>query len=214
MLGMVLAYSFYFAGPPQRAYGTVEQGDDSIATLENRVADLERKLAALQKELQGIRDVLQALAKSRLVALTPEAAVRSYETKPQEPITVEFGVESAGWPDAPIPIEEDPLPPIMADWDGRLANGGKFTLILTAKAIRGLENMGVELPPTEPPGLFDLGRLSTLCKYLRGKGVRVRGLVRASRPGEAHTDYYITVDDARNFRVNESGRLGDSGTAE
>jgi hypothetical protein len=42
-----------------------------------------------------------------------------------------------------------------------------------------------------------------LCKHLRSKGVRVTGLVKASRPQERHTDYYIVVDDPANFAINK-----------
>jgi hypothetical protein len=135
--------------------------------------------------------------------MTPAEAGEAFQRDPKQPLTVEFGVESAGCPDGPIPIGEDPLPPILADWDGRLPNGGKFSLLLTAKAIRGLKNVGVDLPAAEPVGLVDQTRLGFLCKHLKGKGVRVTGLIRASRPGEKYTDYQIIVDDAANFRINK-----------
>jgi hypothetical protein len=136
-------------------------------------------------------------------ALTPEQAVSSFKQDPKKPVTVEFGVESAGWPDGPTKVGEDPMPPIMADWDGRLSGGGKFTLILTAKAIRGLKDIGIELPPTQPMGIVDAKRLGLICKHLKGKGVRVTGLIRASRPEHRNTDYYIVVDDPGHFAVNK-----------
>jgi hypothetical protein len=146
---------------------------------------------------------MQQADRPMIAAMTPEEAVRSYRQHPDKPVTVEFGVESAGWPDAPIPIGEDQMPPIMADWDGRLSNGGKFTLLLTARAIRGLTDVGVELPQSQPAELVDSERLDVLCKHLRSKGVRVTGHVKASRPGEAHTDYYVVVDDAASFAINK-----------
>lgn len=171
--------------------------------LAKKVAELERRLAAVHKELQDVRRELQAQAKPRAAALTPVEAVTSFRQDPKKLLTVEFGVESAGWPSGPIPIGEDQMPPIMADWDGRLPNGGKFTLLLTAKAIRGLKNVGVDLPPAQPVGLADIQRLDVLCKHLKGKGVRVTGRVQPSRPREAHTDYYIIVDDPAHFQVNK-----------
>jgi hypothetical protein len=173
------------------------------AALEKKIADLERQLASLQKELQAVRSELQAQGKSKIVAMTPEEAVKSYKLDPKKPVTVEFGVESAGWPDGPVAIDEDPMPPIMADWDNRLANGGKFTLLLMPKAIRGLKDVGIELPSAQPVELVDHKRLGVLCRELKGKGVRVTGSVQASRPQERYTDYYIVVDDADNFAINK-----------
>ncbi|HJS06991.1 MAG TPA: hypothetical protein VJ809_05000 [Pirellulales bacterium] len=46
-------------------------------------------------------------------------------------------------------------------------------------------------------------RLSVLSKRLKGQGVRVTGFVRASRPEERHTDYYLVVDDPVNFAINK-----------
>jgi hypothetical protein len=40
-----------------------------------------------------------------------------------------------------------------------------------------------------------------LCKHLKGKGVRVTGVLKAVRPGDRHTDYHIVVDDPRDFEV-------------
>jgi hypothetical protein len=176
------------------------QGD--TAALEKRVADLERQLASLQEELQEVRRQLQAQTTPAVAALTPQEAVKSFQEDPKALVTVEFGVEAAGWPDGPIPIDEDPMPPIMADWDGRLLDGGKFTLILTANAIRGLEDVGIELPPALPVGLVDLERLSVLSKHLKGKGVRVTGIVKASRPDTKTSDYYIVADDPAHFQIN------------
>jgi hypothetical protein len=199
VVGMALIPSAALAGADPKG-STVE---DPAATLEKRLADLERQVAAMHKQLQDARRKLQAQVKPKVAAMTPEEAVKSFQQDPKKPVTVEFGVESAGWPDGPIPIGEDPMPPIMADWDGRLANGGKFTLLLTAKAIRGLKDVGIELPSAQPGGPVDAGRLGVLCKHLKGRGVRVTGLVQASRPGEARTDYYIVVDDPASFRVNK-----------
>jgi hypothetical protein len=173
------------------------------AALEKRVADLERQLGTIQKELQEIRRELQAQARPGVTVLTPEQAVKAFRQNPQGWVLVEFGVESAGWPDGPIPFGEDPMPPIMADWDGRLSNGGKFSLLLKPRAIRGLKDVGVDLPSAMPPELVDLQRLSVLCKHLKGKGVRVTGFVQASRPNETTTDYYVVVDDPADFRINE-----------
>ncbi len=177
--------------------------DDPVTALVQRVAELERQLAAVQRELQAVRLELDAQVRAKFAAMTPEEAVESFKQDPQKLLTVEFGVESAGWPDGPIPIGEDQMPPIMADWDGKLSNGGRFTLYLKANAIRGLDDVGIELPQVQPLGLNDFERLGVLCKHLKGKGVRVTGLVKANRPGEAHTDYSIEVDDPANFRINK-----------
>ncbi len=173
------------------------------AELEKRHAELERRLAAVQQELQEIRRELQRPARLRVAAMTPEEAVKAFQQDPKKLFTVEFGVESAGWPDGPTRVGESPLPPIMADWNGRLSNGGKFSLVLGGKAVGELKDIGIELPPAQPAGFADFQRLGVLCKQLAGKGVRVTGLLKASRPGERYTDYYILVDDPANFRVNK-----------
>jgi hypothetical protein len=175
---------------------------DAVA-LEKRIADLERQLSSVQKELQDVRRELRAQAIPKVAALTPEQAVAAFKQNSKKLFTVEFGVESAGWPDGPTRVGDDPTPPIMADWDGRLSNGGKFTLLLTAGAIRGLKDIGIELPPAEPIGLVDLNRINLLCNHLKGKGVRVTGSIRANRPNERYTDYTIVVDDPAAFVVNK-----------
>ncbi len=145
---------------------------------------------------------LAALDASSLTPMTPEEAVKSFQQDPEKMYTVEFGVETAGWLDGPVRADEDPTPPILADWDGRLLNGRKVSLFLTGKAIRGLTDGGIELPPAQPPGFVDIGRVDRLCKDLKGKGIRATGLIRAARPEERTTDYYIVVDDPRHLAVN------------
>lgn len=173
------------------------------ATLEMRLLDLERQLASLRQELSDLHRELQVLAASRVVPMTPEQAVNAFKQDPDQLLTVEFGVESAGWLDGPVSIDEDPTPPIRAEWDGRLSNGGQFALFLTARAIRGLADIGIELPPASPAGLVDSERLGLICRHLKGKGVRVTGLVRANRPEARNTDYTIVVDDPGHFAVNK-----------
>jgi hypothetical protein len=198
LLGVALASVGAGADDPQPP-----AADAGQAALEQRVAELERQVTSLQQELQDIRREMQRAGRPRVAAMTPDEAVRSWQMNPDKLFTVEFGVESAGWPDAPIPIGEDQMPPIMADWDGRLSNGGKFTLLLTARAIRGLTDVGVDLPQSQPAELAEFERLGVLCKHLRSRGVRVTGFVRASRPQERYTDYYIVVDDPASFAINE-----------
>jgi hypothetical protein len=197
MLGVALASAGAGTDDPQPPAADVGQ-----TNLEQRVAELERHIKSLQQELEDIRREMRE-GRPKIPAMTPDEAVRSWQQNPYKLVTVEFGVESAGWPDGPIPIGEDPTPPIMADWDGRLSSGGKFTLLLTAKAIRGLADVGVDLPESQPARIADLRRVSVLCKHLQSKGVRVTGLVKASRPQERYTDYYVIVDDPANFAINK-----------
>jgi hypothetical protein len=173
------------------------------AALESRLADLERQLVGVLNELRDIRGALHAPRKTEVCAMTPAEAIESFKQSPNQLVTVEFGVESAGWLDGPIPIGEDPMPPILADWEGRLPNGGKFSLHLTAKAIRGLNDVEIDLPPQQPVGFLDPSRLGVLSKQLNGKGVRATGLIKAHRPGDPYSDYSIVVDDPANFRVNK-----------
>jgi hypothetical protein len=154
-------------------------------------------------EQRGRVRSLTAFDETKRAAMTPEQAVASFRQDPEKPCTVEFGVESAGWLDGPLRVDEDPTPPILADWDGRLLNGRKFSLFLTGRAIRGLNDVGIELPPDQPPGLVGPQRLGLLCKHLKGRGVRVTGLIRPTRPAETRTDYYIVVDDPDHFAVND-----------
>jgi hypothetical protein len=172
------------------------------ATLEKRLLDLEWQLTALQQELQDLRRELQAQSAPKVVPMTPEEAVHAFKQDPDRLLTVEFGVESAGWLDGPIPIDEDQTPPIRAEWDGRLSTGGQFALFLTARAISGLADIGIELPPATPVGLVDIERVGLICRHLKGKGVHVTGVIRASRPEDRYTDYSIVIDDPRHFAVN------------
>jgi hypothetical protein len=173
------------------------------AVTPEQIEELERAAAALLERLRQLRRALQLQAHSEARALTPDEAVKAWLQNPQEPVTVEFGIGEAGWPDAPIPIDEDPLPPIIADWDNRLSNGGTFSLHLTAVAIRGFQESQTDPPHDRPAGSMDTGDVDQLCKRLTGKGVRVTGLLRPSRPDDRYSDYSIIVDDAANFRIFE-----------
>jgi hypothetical protein len=171
-------------------------------TLE-QIEELERHAAAQLEQLQQLRSALQEQTRPEARALTPDEAVDAWQQHPQEPVNVEFGIGDVGWPDAPIAIDEDPLPPIIADWDNRLSNGGRFSLFLTAAAIRGFHESRSDTPPDRPAGYVDAADVDRLCRHLKGKGVRVTGVIRASRPDDRYTDYSIIVDDAANFRINE-----------
>jgi hypothetical protein len=178
---------------------TVPQAQPAVTPAQ--IEELERQVTALLEKLQELRRALQAQPETR--ALTPDEAVKEWRQNPQEPVTVEFGIGEAGWPDGPIPLGEDQLPPIIADWDGRLSNGGRFSLFLTAAAIRGFHETQTDTTPDRPVGYVDSGDVDRLCRQLKGKGVRVSGIIRANRPDDRYTDFSITVDDAANFRVNE-----------
>jgi hypothetical protein len=189
---------------PGGAFAGEQSGSSAdVAAIEQKLADLERQIASLQDALQSLRRDVQALGKAdKPKAMTPQEAVEAFKKDPKQRFTVEFGVEGAGWPDGPISIDEDPLPPIMADWDNRLQNGGKFTLILTAKAIRGLKKADPTLAPAALPDLVGESDLSAICKRLKGKGVRVTGAIKVSQPEAETSDYILLVDDAADFSIN------------
>lgn len=132
-------------------------------------------------------------------ALSPaEAVQRMLKT----PVTVEFRVETAGWPCAPIPVGEDPLPPIMLDWDGRLPKGGRFYALLTAKAIRQMHASDKDRPGPEFGHLTaDTGYVDRLCKRFQGKGIRVTGRLQPPAPGAAPSETYLLVDSAENITI-------------
>lgn len=57
-----------------------------------------------------------------------------------------------------------------------------------------MNDIGSELPMAPRVGLGDMKRLDLLCKQLKGKGVRVTGNIKPSRPGEKYTDYYVMLN--------------------
>jgi hypothetical protein len=164
---------------------------------DRRLGELEQQATEILRRIRELRAATYAIPSTKRV-MTPDEAVEAFNSVPAVPApraTVEFGISDVGWPDGPIAVGADPLPPIVADWDSRLPGGAKFSLVLTARAIRGIDTTS----PDAPPALVDQRRVDALCRQLKGRGVRATGTLKAARPGDRHTDYYLVVDNAKDF---------------
>ena len=157
------------------------------AALRKRLTELDDKIAALQRESAELRKQLDQLAPPKPVVLTPAEAVAAFAKNPDQPVTVEFGVEAGSAADRTGP---GPADVIVATWDGLLTDGGRFTVVLHPKAYAGLELPPKEKgkPATKPaPGK----ERETIGRHIDEHGLRATGVVK--RTG-IH-DYLIEVDD-------------------
>jgi hypothetical protein len=181
-------------------------GDDSstktadIAALEQRIARLEQQASQLQQDLQAAKQELQRLAPRKVRAMTPQDAVNAYLKDPDQPVTVEFGVEPgcAAILDGLVREGEDPVGPIRAVWDNRLVDGKTLTAYLPPKVYRRLKGFApdderkvVVAQPGE--SLLDPLR-SRVAKHIEENGIRVTGAIQR----DAFENYFIQVDDPLN----------------
>jgi hypothetical protein len=158
------------------------------AALAERASNLERLIDSLEEELVHIRRQLAKLPARK--GVTPQAAVEQFKKHPNEPVTVEFGVEPIGFPDAPIRQGDDPEPGISARWDNRLVGGGTLTAIIPPAVYRKLK-----LPAAEG-GAISLtpGReRAEVIKHIETHGIRVTGVLVPG--GFQNEDYVIQVSD-------------------
>jgi hypothetical protein len=156
--------------------------------LRQRADELERLIGSLEKELVHVRRQLARLPARR--GVTPEQAVEQFQRFPKEPVTVEFGVEPVGYPDAPARLGEDPEPAISARWDNRLLGGGTLTAIVPPAVYRKLKVPGAAAgaaPPT--PG----AERAQVVKHIETHGIRVTGVLEPG--GFKNEDYVIQVSD-------------------
>jgi hypothetical protein len=160
--------------------------------LQQRAAELERQIADLEKELLRVRRELAKVVPRR--GVTPQEAVEQFKRFPNEPVTVEFGVEPIGNPDGPIREGEDSEPAIVARWDNYLVGGGTITAIVPAKVYRRLAL------PTKDGGKLALTpgqERKQVIRHVEEHGIRVTGVL---EPGGINLDQYV-------IRVNEPGEV-------
>ena len=157
-------------------------GEPRLNFLRQRAANIERLIADLEKELLEVR---RELAKVSRRGMTPHEAVEQFRKFPQEPVTVEFGVEPIGYPDGPIREGEDPEPAIVARWDNYLVGGGTLTAIVPPKVYRQL------MLPTQDGGKVPLTpgqERKQVVRHIEEHGVRVTGVL---EPGGINQDQYV-----------------------
>lgn len=157
-------------------------------SLRQRAETIERLIAALQDELAYIRRQLGTPPQRK--AVSPSEAVEQFKRFPKEPVTVEFGVEPVGYPDAPSRLGDDPEPAISARWDNRLIGGGTLTAIVPPAVYRKLLLPASDGTMRSPaPG----EERKAVVRHIETHGIRVTGVVMPG--GFQGEDYTILVAD-------------------
>jgi hypothetical protein len=187
----LLSLVLFLATLPAFAAEPPRDARPDAQALQQRAADIERLIADLERELLLVRRELAKVTPRR--GLTPYEAVEQFKRFPKEPVTVEFGVEPVGYPDAPTREGDDPEPAIMARWDNYLVGGGTITAIVPPKVYRQLTI------PTKEGGKVALTpgqERKQVVKHIEEHGIRVTGVL---EPGGINNDQYvIRVDEAAN----------------
>jgi hypothetical protein len=158
----------------------------NAAALAERASNLERLIDSLEEELVHVRRQLAKLPARK--GVTPQAAVEQFKKHPKEPVTVEFGVEPIGFPDAPVRQGDDPAPAISARWDNRLVGGGTLTAIIPPPIYRKLKI------PTAAGGEISLTpgkERAEVIRHIETHGIRVTGVIEPG--GIQNEDYLIRV---------------------
>jgi hypothetical protein len=176
-----------------------------VARLEREVADLGTRIPVMQKILEDAQVELRE--GNRPVAMTPSEAVGSFQKDPKKAVTVEFGVMSIGFPDGPIRVGDDPVPPMILTWDNYLSGGGSFSAVVPGRVYMRLADFTAETPLNAviigEDSFESLRR--RVARHIEINGVRIIGLV------EKHDDNcVIHVHDPGQVitYVKNSGRLG------
>jgi hypothetical protein len=166
------------------------------AALEQRAASLEKQIGELQRELAQVREALQT--RSPRKAVTPHDAVAAFQKNPKQPVTVEFGVERIGYPDAPSRVGDDPEPAISATWDNYLPGGGTLTAIVPPQVYRKLL-----LPTTDGKtvALAPGKERRQVVEHIERHGLRVTGVLER----DAWNGYVIRIEDAKNVELYIAG---------
>jgi hypothetical protein len=169
---------------------------DEKAALEKQAAELRQQIARLQKELEIVEERWQKLAPRR--ALTPAEAVAAFRTKPENPVTVEFGVLPIGERSGPIAVGEDPDPAIIAVWDNYLPGGGTLTAVIPPGVFKKLQLPNKD--GTKNP--LKLGEeRKQVVGHIETNGIRVTGVLR----DHGRDRFSITIDDPANVVLYITG---------
>jgi hypothetical protein len=161
------------------------------AALQSKLTQLDMRIAALQREAAELRTQLDKLSPPKVPILTPQEAVEAFKKDPNQPVTVEFGVNpGSAWIRTGIGHEDA----IWAIWDGQLAGGGSFVAIVQPKAYMQLKIPSKEKgkAAVKPPAGSER---SLIGRHIDENGLRVTGLVRHSSESPWLGEYYIEVDD-------------------
>jgi hypothetical protein len=153
------------------------------AGLVERAKNIEGLIASLDRELAHIRGQLARLPGRK--GVTPQEAVEQFKRWPKEPVTVEFGVEPVGYPDAPVRLGDDPEPAISARWDNFLPGGGTLTAIVPPAVYRKL---AIPAPDGSQTALATGQERAQVVKHMETHGIRVTGLL---EPGGFHGEDYV-----------------------
>jgi hypothetical protein len=171
-----------------------------IAALEQRIERLEQQASQLQQDLEAAKQDLQRLAPRKVRAMTPQDAVNAFLKQPDQPVTVEFGVEPecAAIFDGLFREGEDPIGPMRAIWDNRLADGKSLTAYLPPKVYRRLKGFAPEdarevIVPRQGENAIDPLR-SRVAKHIEENGIRVTGTIQR----DSFENYFIQIDDPAN----------------
>ncbi len=156
------------------------------AALAERAQHLTGLIASLEQELAHVRGQLARLPGRK--GITPQEAVEQFKRIPDVPVTVEFGVEPVGFPDAPARQGDDPEPAISATWDNRLVGGGTLTAIIPPAVYRKLK-----LPATDgsTTPLAPGQERKQVVKHIETHGIRVTGKLQPG--GFSNEDFVILV---------------------
>jgi hypothetical protein len=162
------------------------------ADLRQKLTDLEGRIAALQREAVELRHQLDKLAPPKLAAVGPHEAIEAYRKNPNQPVTVEFGVEAgSGACRTGLGPGADA---IIATWDGRFPGGGTLTAILHPSAYVGLKIPSKEIGrEAVTPPLGD--ERAAIGRHIDEHGLRVTGVIRQGEGFPRVPSYYIEVDD-------------------
>jgi hypothetical protein len=185
-VGIVPVIAFAFVSFASAADASDPANDARIAALEQRLAALERQVREVREESTALRNAKSTNSASQNAlrrGVTPAEAVESFRRAPKEPVTVELGVQSIGYPDGPIPIGEDPEPAISATWDNYFVDGGTFTAIVPPAVYRKLTLPGKDGSRT--PLTLGAERREVV-KHIEENGIRVTGVI---------------VEDGGHFRI-------------
>jgi len=96
-------------------------------------------------------------------------------------VQVEFTVAAANALFGPVPAGSDHRMPIRLSWDGKLEGGGAFYVMLRGDAAGG------------SPG--------DRCKELKGKKVRVTGILHGANADRAEVVRFIEIDDLKSIEI-------------
>jgi hypothetical protein len=194
----ILILTWFCFSTPVAGQESATQTTD-LPALEERITRLEQQAGQLQQDLELARLELRRLAPRKVRAMTPQDAVNQFLKHPDQPVTVEFGVEPgcASILDGPVREGEDAVGPMRAVWDNRLVDGKSLTAYLPPKVYRRLKGFAPDderevIVPRPGESLVDPLR-SRIAKHIEENGIRVTGMIQQ----DAFENYFIQVNEPK-----------------